>query len=224
LCAWFSLQVLSETLHSRNNSSRDHTYMLIICTVPSSPAMCKLGLNFLNGLKVLSYRASRYISIWNQSDALSIQFTENEGPLHVSSIACSSSGAATQTAFSLLCAYNVHWLWHGCSETGTLPQPHNIPNAICVAPPEDEHVMFKTCTGPWFSINWKDSAPCWFHCTALLTDFQQIFKLDVHVTVHCKLGKVVNQQMQHRRSFIVLILTCLGHQYGYHKEYSIIYI
>jgi hypothetical protein len=29
----------------------------------------------------------------------------------------------------------------------------NIPNVICVAPPEDEQVMLKTCVGPQFLIN-----------------------------------------------------------------------
>jgi hypothetical protein len=53
---------------------------------------------------------------WNQRDALFIQFIENQGTLHVSSITCSSSGCATQTAFGILRAYNVSWLWHGCSE------------------------------------------------------------------------------------------------------------
>jgi hypothetical protein len=62
---------------------------------------------------------------------------ENQGPLHVSNITCSSSGGATQTALGLLRAYNVSWLWHGCSET-----------AVCVVPPEDEQVMLETCRDP----------------------------------------------------------------------------
>jgi hypothetical protein len=37
---------------------------------------------------------------------------------------------------------NVSWLWHGCSFTAS-----NIPNAVCVTPPEDEQVMFETCRG-----------------------------------------------------------------------------
>jgi hypothetical protein len=40
--------------------------------------------------------------------------------LQVSNITCSFSGGATQTAFGILCTYNVSWLWHGCSETATL--------------------------------------------------------------------------------------------------------
>jgi hypothetical protein len=38
-------------------------------------------------------------------DTLFIQFIENQGPLHVSSITCSTSGGATQTAFGILRAY-----------------------------------------------------------------------------------------------------------------------
>jgi hypothetical protein len=45
---------------------------------------------------------------------------------------------------------------------------HNIPSAVCLAPPEDEQVMLETCRGPWFSINWMKSASCWFHYTDIL--------------------------------------------------------
>jgi hypothetical protein len=41
----------------------------------------------------------------------------------------------------------------------------NIPNAVCVAPPEDEQVMYETYRGPWFWINWTKIASCWFHYT-----------------------------------------------------------
>jgi hypothetical protein len=40
---------------------------------------------------------------WNQHDAHFIQFIENQGPLCVSSITCSSSGGTTQTAFGIVC-------------------------------------------------------------------------------------------------------------------------
>jgi hypothetical protein len=60
------------------------------------------------------------ISVYrNQRDALFIQFIENQRPLHVSSITCSSSGGASKTAFGILRAYNVSWLWHGCSFIAT---------------------------------------------------------------------------------------------------------
>jgi hypothetical protein len=62
---------------------------------------------------------------WNQSDALFIQFNENQEPLYVSSITCASSGGTTQAAFGILLAY-VSWLWHGCSETATVPQSTGI--------------------------------------------------------------------------------------------------
>jgi hypothetical protein len=68
-----------------------------------------------------------YLSVkWNHRDALFIQFIENQWPLHVSSITCSSSGGVTQTAFGKLRAYNASWLWHGCSVTTTVPQPADI--------------------------------------------------------------------------------------------------
>jgi hypothetical protein len=54
-----------------------------------------------------------------------IQFIENQGPLHVSSITCSTSRGTAQMAFGILRAYNVSWLWHGCSETESVPQPAN---------------------------------------------------------------------------------------------------
>jgi hypothetical protein len=41
----------------------------------------------------------------------------------------------------------------------------NIPNAVSVAPPEDEQVMLETCSGIWFAINWMKSASRWFQCT-----------------------------------------------------------
>jgi hypothetical protein len=56
-------------------------------------------------------------------------------------------------------------LWHGCSETATVPQPTVI---FCEAPPEDEQVMLETCRGLWFSINWMKSASRWFQYTDIL--------------------------------------------------------
>jgi hypothetical protein len=86
---------------------------------------------------------------WNQRDALFIQFIENQGPLHVSSINCSSSRGAAQTAcHSQLKLY-----------------ARNIPNTVCSASPENEQIMFETCRGPWFSINLMKSTSRWFHYT-----------------------------------------------------------
>jgi hypothetical protein len=101
---------------------------------------------------------------WNQCDAFFIKFIENQRPPHVSSITCSSSGGAAQMAFGILRAYNVSWLWHGCSETATVPQP----NAVCAGSPEDEQVMLETCRNLCFSINWMKSASCWFQYTDIL--------------------------------------------------------
>jgi hypothetical protein len=41
----------------------------------------------------------------------------------------------------------------------------SIPNAVCVAHPEDEQLMLETRIGPWFPINWMKSAPHCFHYT-----------------------------------------------------------
>jgi hypothetical protein len=41
----------------------------------------------------------------------------------------------------------------------------NIPNAVCVAPPDDEQVKLETCRGLWFSINCMKIASLWFHYT-----------------------------------------------------------
>jgi hypothetical protein len=59
------------------------------------------------------FSADRELKYWSsrrkKRDALFIQFIEHKGPLHVWSITCSSSGAATQTALGILRAYNVSW-------------------------------------------------------------------------------------------------------------------
>jgi hypothetical protein len=52
----------------------------------------------------------------------------------------------------LTLSYCVRKMSVGCV-TATVPQPtdlytHNIPNAVCLAPPEDEQVMFEICRGP----------------------------------------------------------------------------
>jgi hypothetical protein len=52
---------------------------------------------------------------WNQRDALFIQFIKNEGPLHVSSVTCSSSGGYAKTTLGILHACYVSWLHQGCS-------------------------------------------------------------------------------------------------------------
>jgi hypothetical protein len=63
---------------------------------------------------------------WNQRGALFIQFIENQRPLHVSSITCSSSGGTTQTAFGILRAY-------GCGPCHShLHYTHVIYQMLCV--------------------------------------------------------------------------------------------
>jgi hypothetical protein len=107
---------------------------------------------------------------WNQHDALFIQFIDSQRPLHVSSITCSSSGGATQTAFGILRAYNVSWLWHGFSVTATVPQPTTIKRTqytkrrLCSAS-WGWASNARTCRGPWFSINWMKTESRWFHYT-----------------------------------------------------------
>jgi hypothetical protein len=105
--------------------------------------------NFNNRGCSLSYNEEKKLHLpeyWNQRDALFVQFIENQRSLHVSSITC-SSGGAEQTAFGILRAYNVSWLWHGCSET---LYAQSVPNAVWEVPPEDEQVMLETCRSPWF--------------------------------------------------------------------------
>jgi hypothetical protein len=55
---------------------------------------------------------------WKQRDAISIQFIKNQGPLHVSSITCSSSEGAIQTALGILRACYVSWLLPGLESVG----------------------------------------------------------------------------------------------------------
>jgi hypothetical protein len=109
------------------------------------------------------------ITIYQYSDTqLFIQFIQNQGLLHVSSITYSSSGGSKQTALGVLCAYNVSWLCHDKPQSWysqlTL-YAHNTTSAVCVGPPEDEQLMLETCTGPWFSINRMKSVSRWFHYT-----------------------------------------------------------
>jgi hypothetical protein len=47
----------------------------------------------------------------------------------------------------------------------------NIPNAVHVAPPEDEQVMLETRRGPEFLINLIKSASRWFYCTNFIVLF-----------------------------------------------------
>jgi hypothetical protein len=49
----------------------------------------------------------------------------------------SSSGGASQTAFGILRARYVSWLWNGGSFTATVPQPTDI---ICVSESEAVHL------------------------------------------------------------------------------------
>jgi hypothetical protein len=95
---------------------------------------------------------------------------ENQGPIHVSSITCSSSGGASQTTFGTMREYNV-----SCTAVPLQPchsqlilYARNIPNAVCAASPEYEQVRLETCRGPWFSINLMKSASCWFVYTDIL--------------------------------------------------------
>jgi hypothetical protein len=101
----------------------------------------------------------------NRRDALFIQFIDNQGRLNVSSITCISSGGSAQTAFGILHAFYVSWLWHGCNRATLYAS--NIPNAVCASLPEDKQVMLETCRGSWFSINWMKSASRRFHYTEL---------------------------------------------------------
>jgi hypothetical protein len=52
--------------------------------------------------------------------------------LYVSSITCSSSEDAAQTSCGILRAYNVSWLWRGCSESATVPLNLNKLNEKCI--------------------------------------------------------------------------------------------
>jgi hypothetical protein len=73
-----------------------------------------------------------------------------------------------------LLVYCVRIMSVGCGKVAVTLQPchnqlilyaGNIPNAVCIAPPEDEQVMLETCRGLWSSINWTKSASRWFHHT-----------------------------------------------------------
>jgi hypothetical protein len=68
------------------------------------------------GLTLVGSSKSHIYTQTNQRVALFIQFirNENQGPLHDSSITCSSPGGSIQTALDILRGY-VSWLCHYCS-------------------------------------------------------------------------------------------------------------
>jgi hypothetical protein len=68
-------------------------------------------------------------------------------------------------SFNLL-RIKVSWLWHGWSFT---LYALSVPNAVCVASPEDEQVLLETCRGPWFSVNWMKSTSRFFYYTDKLS-------------------------------------------------------
>jgi hypothetical protein len=68
----------------------------------------------------------------------------------------------------LLCCVRVMSI--GCGTVVVKLQPchsqltlyaRSIPNAVCIAPPEDEQVMLETCRSLWLSIDWMKSASGW---------------------------------------------------------------
>jgi hypothetical protein len=69
----------------------------------------------------------------HQLGALFIQFIENQVSLHISSITCSSSGGATQTAPGILRAYNISCLCHDCRESAIVHGQQNIKTILNVA-------------------------------------------------------------------------------------------
>jgi hypothetical protein len=128
--------------------------------ITSIPNFVKTGQEVQNKLNAL-LTVHHSISVqWNQRDKLCIQFIENQEPLHISSISCSSSGGAAQTALGILRAVPLQ----SCHSQLTL-YARNTLNAVCGAPPEDEQAMLETCRGLWFSKNWMKIASRWFHCT-----------------------------------------------------------
>jgi hypothetical protein len=106
---------------SEDNSSNSRTEFIVTvsfaCILPRLllPLPTHKSHYKVNYVYMLIKVTSRVSVYWNQRDALFIQFIENQEPPHVSSIACLSSGVAAQTAFGVLRAYNVSWLWHDCT-------------------------------------------------------------------------------------------------------------
>jgi hypothetical protein len=69
----------------------------------------------------------------------------------------------------------------------------NIPSAVCEAPPEDEQVMLKICSGSWFSVNWMNSASRWFRdtgtdTTLMIWSTQILLSCCNYVVFACVLG------------------------------------
>jgi hypothetical protein len=61
-------------------------------------------------------------------------------------------------------------------QTANVPQPTGITRTQyikcrCAVPPEDELVILETCSSPWISINWMNSASRWFHCSGNFSCF-----------------------------------------------------
>jgi hypothetical protein len=60
----------------------------------SFPDICKICAKFRLGVRIYEYHKT-----YQYSETNAIHFIENQGPLHFSSITCSSSGGDIQTAF-----------------------------------------------------------------------------------------------------------------------------
>jgi hypothetical protein len=107
-----------------------------------------MAVNNIKSNGLLAVHHSESVSL-NQRDALFIQFIENQVPLHISSITCSSSGFAAQTAFGILrTSVAVAQLQFHCNRaTATDIIRTQYTKCRCVSPPGDEQVMLETCTG-----------------------------------------------------------------------------
>jgi hypothetical protein len=86
---------------------------------------------------------------------------------------------------SLVTIMNIHEAWlklQPCYNQLIL-YTCNIPNAVCLAPPEDEKVKLEACKGLWFYIDWMKRASRWFHYTV------------VHGQQNIKFGIVISQHL-----------------------------
>jgi hypothetical protein len=96
--------------------------------------------DMMHGIKI-GKRLCGISVYWNNRDALFVQFIENQRPLHVSSIICSSSGGAKQTAFGILHACNVGW------QTAIVLQPTDITRT--------QYTKCRLCSASW---GWASNA------------------------------------------------------------------
>jgi hypothetical protein len=110
LAEWGYVNMISGLIESDEQYWSDKIMNLYSHNYNQSNHPCMYVINWTVKQALKKHKHNQFLSVsvyWSQRDALFVQFIENQRPLHVSSITFLFSGGATQTAFGIMCAYNV---------------------------------------------------------------------------------------------------------------------